>query len=168
MPRTYIVTGLKIPFMGKAPTAGRELAKMFADKYPSANVKHLSWLDDVNVEELKREGPITLIGHSFGGSHCVKIARQMEKAGIPVERMLLLDPVPTDFHGRWKESKIDIPGNVKQCTCIARMLRLYPRSKKAKGNNVDNGTKWLGHDLFFSKDDLIKVVEEFVRAAAGR
>ena len=166
MARIILITGLWIPFIGRAPTDGEALVKKLAAQYPRANLSWHSWFGEIAVDPLVHESPLILIGHSFGGAVCVKLARELEKRGKRIDELLLLDPVPTDFNGRWKRGKIDVPDNVQTTRCIARSLRLYPRSKKANGQNVKNETRWIGHDKFMCKNEIVGIVEGIVKRFA--
>lgn len=49
-------------------------------------------------------GPIILIGHSLGGNDQIKVAKYLQRAGIPVALLLTIDAV----------SPIKVPANVKE------------------------------------------------------
>lgn len=166
MPRILIITGLWIPLIGKAPTEGQALAERLAKQYPRANVSWHSWFGRIDFEPLRSATPLILIGHSFGGGVCVKLASDLASVGKNVDELLLLDPVPTDFKGRWQRSRIDVPANVRTTRCIARSMRLYPRSKKASGQNVTNETTRVGHDQFMSDPSIVETIESIVERYA--
>ena len=163
MSRILLITGLWVPFIGRAPADGEALVKKLAKQYPRANLTWHSWFGHIDLAPLVNESPLILIGHSFGGAVAVKLASDLERRGKRIDELLLLDPVPTDFKGRWRQSKIDVPSNVNTTRCIARSLRFYPRSKKAKGENVKNETRWIGHDKFMCKDEIVGIVEGIVK-----
>src|SRR5688500_4351662 len=116
--RVLLITGRWVPVVGHAPTDGEKLARRLAEAYPRANVAWHSWWTPVDVDALLAFGRVALIGHSFGGSICVDVARQLERRRRPVEEMLLLDPVPTDVAGRWTRSHVDVPANVARARCV--------------------------------------------------
>lgn len=164
--RTLIVTGLKIPFLGRAPGDGKALARQLAERFPQAGVEHADWNDPLEVESLARADRIVLIGHSFGGARCVRLARQLERLGKRVDDMLLLDPVPTKLAERWLKGAMRVSRNVARLACIHRRWRLYPRSKKAKG--VPGGTNrgvGIGHDDFFRSDQVVAAIERAIGGA---
>lgn len=161
-PRVLLITGLWVPVVGRAPTDGETLAGRLAKAYPRANVAWHSWWTPVDVDALLAFGRVALIGHSFGGSVCVDVARRLERRGRRVEEMLLLDPVPTDVASRWTRSRIDVPANVGRARCVARTTRLFPRSKIARGN-VENETRPIPHDDFLRAPEIVAIVEAVVR-----
>jgi pimeloyl-ACP methyl ester carboxylesterase len=52
--------------------------------------------------------PLVLIGHSYGADDAIRIARQLEKADIPVDLLVTLDPVTPP----------PVPGNVRRALNI--------------------------------------------------
>jgi hypothetical protein len=67
----------------------KELAAMMAQRYKDAR----------NPE------PICLIGHSFGSDDTLIISRELDKAGVPVDLVVTMDPV----------DERTVPKNVKMC-----------------------------------------------------
>lgn len=163
MARILLITGLWVPVIGRAPRDGKKLAERLARTYPRANLTWHSWWDTIESQKLRDASPLILIGHSFGGAACLRLAKDLEKIGKSVDELLLLDPVPTDFKSRWRRMKLDVPPNVKLTRCIARTVRIYPRSKKARGTQVSNETRWIGHDKFMSNRDIVEIIERIVR-----
>lgn len=51
------------------------------------------------VDELQPEGPLTLVGHSFGGHIAMEVARQLTAKGREIERVVLLDTVLSGVGG---------------------------------------------------------------------
>ena len=163
MARILLMTGLWVPIVGRAPREGKALAERLAKKHARANLTWHSWWDTIDPEPLLGPSPLILIGHSFGGSACLTLARQLARRGKTVDELLLLDPVPTSLKERWSSGKVEVPENVKATRCIARTLRLYPRSKKARGANVKNETRWIGHDKFMSSREIVEIIEAIVK-----
>ncbi|HTV48540.1 MAG TPA: hypothetical protein VMG59_08850 [Phycisphaerae bacterium] len=64
------------------------------------------------IKDAWREGklsePLILVGHSWGADDQVRAARELNKYGIPVTLLLLLDPVTPP----------EVPPNVGRCICI--------------------------------------------------
>ncbi len=166
MPRILIMTGLWIPVIGRAPSDGAKLVRQLAKRYPKANLTWHSWWETIDPTPLLGESPLILIGHSFGGHACIRLAKQFAKQNKTVDELLLLDPVPTDFKGRWTRRRIEVPDNVSSARCVARTLRLYPRSKIARGANVTNETRSIAHDRFMQHSDIVGIIETIVKRFA--
>lgn len=166
VPRMLLVTGLWVPIVGRAPSDGKRLADRLAAAYPAANLTWHSWWDVIDPAPLLDASPLILIGHSFGGAACVRLAKQLVERQQTVNELLLLDPVPTDVAGRWMHRQIDIPSNVASGRCIARKTRLYPRSKLARGANITNETRSIPHDRFLQHRDIVAIIESMVKQFA--
>lgn len=166
MARILLMTGLWVPVVGRAPTEGKALANRLAARYPRANLTWHSWWDKVDVIPLLDATPLVLIGHSFGASACITLAKDLEKRNKVIDEMLLLDPVPIRMKDRWTRKTIDVPDNVHSARCIARRVRLYPRSKLARGANATNETRSVGHDRFMSNPDIVAIIEGIVKRFA--
>ena len=67
----------------------KELAKTMVDRYKNA----------------KNPEPICMVGHSFGSDDALIIARELDKAGVPVDLIIMLDAV----------NEKTVPKNVKLC-----------------------------------------------------
>ncbi len=69
-------------------------------------------LGDELVQEVCRRFPnqaIIMAGYSFGATMAVEAVRLMEERGIPVERLILIAPMPVDFY-RFGPCRLQIDG----------------------------------------------------------
>ncbi len=67
------------------------------------------WRTLANTIKEKYKGtnsePVILVGHSYGADDVVRIARELNSGGVPVDLLITLDPVTPP----------NVPGNVKSC-----------------------------------------------------
>jgi len=78
---------------------------------------------------------IAIYGYSWGGMSAVLLARQLERRGLGVQRMVLSDPIYRHWYplGNWRAlvswSKIIVPANVERVDWF-RQRRSLPRAHK--------------------------------------
>jgi hypothetical protein len=69
-------------------------------------------LQDWLVEEYKaghlQEGPLVLLGHSYGADDQIRVAQHLKEYNIPVDLLVLIDPVTPPA----------VPDNVKRVYCL--------------------------------------------------
>ena len=106
--------------------------------------------------------PIILVGHSLGAGAAVTVARQLERSGIPVALLVLLDPVASQA----------VPANV------GRAVNLYVSGGQgtqvgaAQGfrgslNNLDYRSAGMDHMSIQAADPIHRQIIGYVRAAGG-
>jgi len=88
----------------------------------------------VNYKHRHPERPIILIGHSLGANEQIKVARNLDRAGIPVDLLITVDAV----------SVRTVPGNVKYALNIYKpgyvpmFSGLQLRAVNAASTKIDN------------------------------
>jgi thioesterase domain-containing protein len=114
----YLVRGLIGIFSRGMDDVADKLNKqgVRAHVYQDAQRSELADLLTAKYRKDKDAEPLILVGHSLGADDVVFIARQLEKASIPVDLMITIDPV----------SPGKVPANVR------RTINLY-KSKGALG-----------------------------------
>jgi len=91
-------------------------------QFSRVTVQYHSWRDDL-CGALTRQaattppgGPLILLGHSYGASALVRAARRV--AGISIDHLILLDPVPRWLWGQFQWFSYKLPANVRRATCL--------------------------------------------------
>ncbi len=76
-----------------------------------ADEEHLrlqDWLVEQHNKGLVNDGPLVLLGHSYGADDQIRVARTLQEHNIPVDLLVLIDPVTPP----------DVPTNVKRVYCV--------------------------------------------------
>ncbi|TAL59382.1 MAG: hypothetical protein EPN84_11330 [Legionella sp.] len=83
--------------------------------------------------------PIILIGHSLGANEQIKVARNLDKAGIPVDLLITLDPVLPPMIPPNVKYALNIyqPGMVPMFSGI-RLRAVNPEKTKINNMNIDH------------------------------
>jgi pimeloyl-ACP methyl ester carboxylesterase len=142
---------------GSGPGNGlRDLANMIRARHPEQRVITRGWNDndDIALTIADHDGPVALIGHSFGGSQSVDLAAAV---GRPIEWMVLLDPVPcNDWAIRHEGKYFEVPANVRNAVCYHRPFGGWPTSYSIvnPANAQVNRMRRVGHSDFGASSEV--------------
>lgn len=67
-----------------------------------------NWLVEVHQKGELDQGPLILLGHSYGADDQIRVAQHLKEAGINVDLLVLIDPVTPP----------PVPTNVKRVYCV--------------------------------------------------
>jgi len=138
----------------------RAVAETIRTRYPTDEVITRAWDDHDGVEQTieNHNGPIVLIGHSFGGGKSVELASHARR---PIDWLILLDPVPYDDWGvRHSGAYFRIPPNVLHAVCFYRPPGLWPLSYPIvnPANADDNHLLRIGHYDFCKNAEVERYI----------
>ena len=156
---------------GRGPGNGlQELAAMIRAKHPEQRVITRAWNDndDIATTIARHPGPVALIGHSFGGSQSVDLAKAV---GRPVQWLMLLDPVPCkDWAFRHDGKYFEVPSNVEHAICFHRPAGGWPTSYGIVNwpDPTADHVRRMGHSDFGGNDEVRRQVLDFCEAEARR
>lgn len=134
----------------------RDIADAIRIRYPGERVITRAWNDQDGIEQTieSHEGPVALIGHSFGGCRTLEIAARLRRS---VDWMILLDPVPCDnWSFRRPDQYFEAPANVRRAICFYRPATLWPVSYSllhTSTNWVNRLRDW-GHNDFCESSEV--------------
>lgn len=128
----------------------RDMAEAVHNQFPTARVITRAWNDDDGIDKTvySHNGPVILIGHSFGGCISFEIATRSKRQ---IDSLILLDPVPTSGEFFRHEGKyFETPSNVHYATCFYRPPGFFPISYPLMHPHsvADNRLRDLGHSEF--------------------
>lgn len=142
---------------GDGPGNGlRDVADQIRREHKDQTVITRGWDDDDGIEQTIRNhrGPVTLIGHSFGGCRSVELAT---RTGRSIDHLIILDPVPCDDWAiRHGGKYFQIPATVRDAVCYYRPAGFWPISypinnpKSAGANRMRD----LGHAEFCANPEV--------------
>jgi len=128
----------------------RDIANTLRHRYPDAHIITRGCFDHDGIEQTveSHDGPVALIGHSFGGSKSVELAKHLHRS---VQYLILLDPVPSgDWALRHAGKYFEIPASVIRSVCFYRPAGLWPISYPINNpaSQNDNRLRELEHSEF--------------------
>lgn len=112
------------------------------------------------IAKLEWSGKIMLVGHSLGGWRSIQLAKDF---GLPIDHLVLLDPVPKDGQSPFNKTDFKVPDNVLKTTCFLRKVLFFPYSSPVReGQNFENHYMDLSHTDFCSNPE----VQDFIKTSA--
>ena len=118
-------------------------------RFPGTTVCYNSWRDAVARDvaayarrEAGGEGPLILLGHSYGASALFRAVRQL-RGKVVVDHFIMLDPVPRWLWGQFQWSAYQIPRNVRAATCLYNPVSL-PKSSPIRNVRRNGGDRNFG------------------------
>lgn len=161
----------------------RRLHQQHSD--PRTRVELRSWADrtDTLAELIWRLRPdnhpplIRLYGYSWGGAACVRLARDLQKRGLPVASMVLSDAVYRHpyWAGNWRAfvplSRLVVPANVREVFWFRQqnnwpsghtLVAAYPQTVIHPAHVIG----WFGHQYMDDLDEFHRLAEHVARGAS--
>jgi pimeloyl-ACP methyl ester carboxylesterase len=98
-------------------------------RFPGTSVCYNSWRDNV-AEQIAHyarhgNGPLILLGHSYGASALFRAARKLPR--VAIDHFIMLDPVPRWLWWQFQWTCYRLPRNVRAATCLYNPISL-PKS----------------------------------------
>ena len=145
----------------------RDVAEAIRQRHPGSRVITRAWNDADTVAATieAHEGPVVLVGHSFGGCRTVELAAGVRR---PVEAIVLLDPVPCDDWAFRKEGKyFQTPATVGATYCFHRPAGGWPTSYPVVTPGAVNHEMRIGHSEFGYDGQVRACIADVCDRAAG-
>jgi len=124
----YLLRGFLGIWSSGIDTIGHDLSEqgVRASVYQNEQAQKVTQAVVAHYEDFKDHEPLVLVGHSWGADNCIKLAHALDKVGVPVDLMVLIDPVTPD----------PIPGNVKRCYNIYQSNGMWDKIPYFRGMPV--------------------------------
>jgi pimeloyl-ACP methyl ester carboxylesterase len=139
-------------------------------RFPGTTVAYNSWRDDVAEEvaacAARGNGPLILLGHSYGASALFRAARQL-RGKVVVDHFIMLDPVPRWLWGQFQWTSYRLPQNVKAATCLYNPVSLPKSSpiRNVRGNGMYRNVKVTARHAAIPGDAVVQFcIMEIIRA----
>ena len=110
--QVYMLRGLFNIFSLGMDTMGEDLRDrgVFVEVHSGPSWRRMAKKITADREEGSKTGPLVLSGHSWGADDAVRLARRLDKNGVPVDGLVLVDPTTPP----------KIPANVRLCVNFYR------------------------------------------------
>lgn len=100
----------------------RSLGDSLHLQYPQLNVHYSSYQDDVTslIASTYNHESIIMVGHSLGGGKVIQVCNDLNTKNIPVQAIVILEPVPQWDAEPFNNNDFIVPDNVQSASCFYR------------------------------------------------